>query len=82
VNSYKFWTREEAYSAKNDRIKAGIAAKSQHEAKTAAEVDLEHQILDAIFYLNKAKQSLYSIGLTEPDVRKAKTFMRLAKKTL
>jgi hypothetical protein len=82
MSSYKFWTQEEAYLVKNDRIKAGIAAKIQHEAKTAAEVDLEHQILDAIFYLNKAKQSLYSIGLTEPNVDKAMSYMKLAKEKM
>jgi hypothetical protein len=82
MNSYKSWTREEAYEAKKKRIEVGTFNRLQHEAKTSAEVKLEQQILDAIFYLNKAKQSLYSIGLNTPDVNKAMDFMKLAKEKM
>jgi hypothetical protein len=82
VNSYKSWTREESYEAKKNRIELGTSNKLQHEAKTSEEVKLEQQILDAIFYLNKAKQSLYTIGLNTPDVNKAMDFMKLAKQKL
>ena len=82
MNSYKSWTREEAYEAKKKRIEVGTFNKIQHEAKTAEEVKLEHQILDAIYYLNKARQSLHTIGLNTPDVNKAMDFMKLAKEKM
>ena len=82
MNSYRSWTPEESYEAKKNRIEVGTFNRLQHESKTSEEVKLEHQILDAIFYLNKAKQSLYSIGLSTPDVNKAMDFMKLAKEKM
>lgn len=82
MNSYKFWTHEEACEAKKARIENGTANKAKHEARTAEEVYLEHQISDAISYLNRAKQSLYPTGLHNADVNKAMDFMKLAKEIL
>lgn len=82
MNSYKFWTHEEAYEAKKARIENGTANKVRHEAKTSEEVYVEQQISDAISYLNRAKQSLYPTGLHNADVNKAMDFMKLAKEIL
>lgn len=82
MNSYKFWTHEEASEAKKARIENGTANKVQHEAKTAEEVYLEQQISDAISYLNRAKQSLYPTGLHNADINKAMDFMKLAKEII